>query len=152
MANEWPETLCEDYALAKAVADAIAAALPAVPVELVDDPRASLKDLTELRIRVRPASWLADEGTRAYDITNREVHVGIVGACEASNRSRLNECLQLCDQVRALWGRGGALRTAQMAGHERVGPLRQSPIFDEGSLLENKLFVGNITIKYATQA
>lgn len=142
----------KDYLLAKAVADALAVQFPALTVDLVGDPRADRKQLTALRIRVRPASWAQEPQTRAYDLDTREVHVGIVGACDANDTYAIDAALLLCDQVRALWGRGGAFRTMPMAGHEPIASLKQTPLFDEKSLLEDKLFVGTITLRYAIQA
>lgn len=138
-----------DYQLAEALVTRIAAALPAYPCELVGDPRAERKTMTDLRILVRPASWAQESQTREYDVDNREVHVGVVSPCNASDLSALDACLAVCDQVRALWGRDGALRFAAVSGHTMVGVRQQSPIWDERMLLESNLFVGTITIKYA---
>jgi hypothetical protein len=142
----------QDYLLAQAITDALAVWFPTNTVELVGDPRAARKDLTALRIRVRPASWSQEAQSRAYDLDTREVHIGIVGACDPNDTEAIDAALWLCDQVRAMWGRNGALRTQPMAGHEPIAALKQSPIFDEKALLEDKLFVGTITVKYATTA
>lgn len=142
----------KDYQLAQALKAELEAAFPTRTVELVADPRVNRQDLTpELIIRVRPASWSQEQATRAYDTDVREVHVGIVAPCDPTDLAAIDAALVLCDQVRALWGRNGALRTKQIADHQPIGQLKQVPIFDEQTLLSSELFVGNITVKYATQ-
>jgi hypothetical protein len=137
-----------DYQLADGLVTELAAALPAYTVSLVGDPREDRRSLTELGIRVRPAAWTQEPATRAYDRDERQVHIGIVGPCKANNLTTLDVCLALCDAVRALWGQSGALRNKTIEGHDPVGALSQSPIYDEASLLENHLFVGTITVTY----
>lgn len=142
----------KDYLLALAITEALATWFPTRIVELVGDPRADRKELTALRIRVRPASWTQEPATRAYDQDTREVHVGIVGACDPNSTEAIDAALALCDQVRALWGREGPLRRTPLSGHEPIAQLKQVPLFDDKSLLEDKLFIGTITVRYATTA
>lgn len=138
----------EDYKLADALVTAIAAALPAYPVSVVGDPRADRKSITAIGIRVRPAAYEQQLAGRSYDEDVRKIHVGIIAPCLASDLTTLDGCLTVCDLVRALWGNAGALRFMTLSGHDPLGVLSQSPIYDEPALLNDNLFVGTITVSY----
>lgn len=137
-----------DYRLAAAIAFELRQLIPHRACKLVGDPREDRESLSELALRVRPAAFTQEPATRAYDHDTRTVHVAIVGACRAIDLQRLDECLALCDQVRALWGRDGALRTKTIAAHDPLGAIAQSPLFDEQALLRDNLFVGTLAVTY----
>jgi hypothetical protein len=138
-----------DYRLAQALVGALQALIPDYEVGLVADPRADRKSITKLRILVRPASWTQQAATRAYDEDQREVHVGVVGPCRAADMITLDAALSLCDRIRALWGCGGMLRDAVVCDeYQPTGTLKQQPLFDEQTLMQDNLFVANITLTY----
>lgn len=137
-----------DYRLALAIVEQLRTLIPHRACKLVGDPREDRQSIKEIGLRVRPAAFSQQPETRAYDRDTRTVHVAVVAPCRAVDLQRLDECLALCDQVRSLWGRSGVLRNRQLAGHDPLGALTQTPLYDEDALLRDNLFVGTMTVSY----
>ena len=136
-----------DYELAAAIAQAVGTAISKT-VEVVADPRVDRESLSAARYVAMPASYEESPLNRGQDTETRQVHVGVVAPADAANVETVDDCLALVDALRALWRRGGALRGKQLAGHDWVPPVKHSPLYDQQRLLQEKLFVGLLTVTY----